>query len=317
VLWWLLLTGCWEPTETSESGMVGRILDNTGFPVKGVEVYTLEGRSITDENGHFAVEYQAPNTHADFDIGVTTFRRAYRTQDDGGSVDVQLPRLHEVQLSCDIACGGRVVWDLGEAVTARAAIDCDANTQHPIIGIPVGPPTLECRGQAASLTIEDDVWRITAPPRRVTVSGLDGACRVSVGGVMAVREGDVFVASAQGPVVVRGQCDDGLLIPTRVEGDSVLLSASAPETWTLPGVTVGSVSILAQPVSGESWTMEVVVENGQITTPTLPPGAYAFLASDALPMDRAALLRATSEHDINTVVPTGEGRTAVWVMHRE
>jgi hypothetical protein len=90
----LLLVGCWEPTETSAVGMAGHILDHTGFPIADVEVNSLEGRSITKSDGHFAVEYQAPDTYVSFDIGASTFRRNYQPADEGQVIDVKISRLH-------------------------------------------------------------------------------------------------------------------------------------------------------------------------------------------------------------------------------
>lgn len=322
MLWMLLLAGCWEPTETSTTGMAGHILDHTGFPIADVEVNSLEGRSITTSDGHFAVEYQAPDTYVSFDIGASTFRRNYQPSDDGKVVDIQISRLHEVSIACDTACTGRAQWDLGGGLTVRAALSCEPGARSALVGVPVGTPELLCRDTDAQLTASGDQWAIRAPLRHIEVRAADSqSCRVSIGDVSATQVQDlaadgrvVYMGMAAGDVVIKGMCDGVPVIPVHAAADvvSVEVVPNAGQTWDLGVEGLGAVDIYGVPDVGESWSLRLPQTGTTVTTPVLPPGHYAILGPDALPQDPASLRASVSEQAPGELVRQDEGRQATW-----
>lgn len=278
MLW--LLTACWEPTETSESGMVGRVLDPTGFPIKDVAVFSLEGRAITDSAGHFAVEYQAPDTHVSFDIGQTHFRRAYRPEDDGGSVDLRIPSLRDVAVRCETSCNGRLLWPEVDGLQARATVECSPERELTLGGVPVGLPELGCASGEASLRERDGSWVIGPPLRQLTVAA-PAPCAVTIDDRIARREGDRYSAQVSGEVVVRATCSGVPQIPQRAsEGEVVIVPSDG---WHLDlGVDAGrSFQLISRPTEGDSFLLDIASDDGGVVLPELPPGVYVIVGPEA------------------------------------
>jgi hypothetical protein len=322
VLWMLLLAGCWEPTETSSSGMAGHVLDHTGFPIVDVEVMSLEGRAITLSDGHFAVEYKAPDTYVSFDIGASTFRRNYQPADEGQVIDVQVSRLREVSIACEAMCAGRAQWDLGGGLTVRAAVACEPGMRTALIGVPVGIPELSCRGADAQLSTNGDAWTIRAPSRHIEVRAADSEfCRVSIGSTVATRVQDlaaearvVYMGTASGDVTIKAVCDGIPVIPVQAAADvvSVEVVPSPGQTWDLGVEGLDAVDVYGLPDVGDSWSLRLQPNVQTLTTPVLPAGHYAILGPDALPIDPASLREQMSEQVPGELVRQDDGRQAVW-----
>ncbi len=322
MLWMLLLVGCWEPTETSVVGMAGRILDHTGFPIADVEVVSLESRSITTSEGHFAVQYQAPDTYMSFDIGASTFRRNYQPADEGHVVDVKISRLREVSIACEAACAGRAQWDLGGGLTVRAALFCEPGARTALVGVPAGTPELLCRDADAELFASGNAWTLRAPSRHIEVRAADSEfCRVSIGSVLATRVQDlaaearvVYVGTASGDVSIKGVCDGIPVIPVQAAADivSVEVVPNPGQSWDLGVEGLDAIDVYGLPDVGDSWSIRLQPDGTTLTTPVFPAGHYAFLGPDALPMDPAALRAQMSEQAPGELVRQDEGRQATW-----
>lgn len=149
-----LALACWSPRDTGPSSMVGQLLDSTGSPLPGVQVHTVEARSVTDEEGRFGVSYKEPAQWVGFEHEGLRWRRSYLPTDAGRDVAIQLPDLHEQVFVCDmpLPCAATLLWRLDDGLRASLPLDCDQEPERQLRKrAPAGPPTsVTCRDDPAS-----------------------------------------------------------------------------------------------------------------------------------------------------------------------
>lgn len=301
-MWWWLLIGCWEPAVTGPQGMAGRVLDATGYPVKGLSVETVEERDVTDDDGAFAVQYKPPDTFVHFRWQGAWYQRAYRTDDDGGVTEIRLPFVRDVAVRCALAdpCDAELSWTFADGLTARATARCEPGRELTLAGLPKDAASVRCGaapGQSAPPVAADDagaVITLTPPPVpvRVEVRGEEGAaadgCRVRVGASDAAPSGDgFFVAHAAGTVTVSAVCDGRPALPRTVnvaEATEVTLEWSPVGPVldvSAPVPLAGELTLVWEPEGRAGWMLRVAPSpDGTYALPPLPAGRYRVAIGD-------------------------------------
>ena len=288
----LLIAACWRPTETGPNGMVGRMLDAEGRGVAGIDVSSLEEHVTTDSTGAFAVQYKPPEQFVSWAYGAAWIRRTYREEDRGKVIDVRLPALRDVALSCEVepvagASGApcarvQLTWDLGGGLFAKADLPCDRSPKQ-VVGLPVGAPTAAC-AVPVRLVESGDRWVVRPPPTplRVEIRADEGplpaSCVVRVGDRLASpMEGGFFTAEASGRVQVGGACDSRPLFPRFADAEA----GSVALDWSPVGplLDLAGLPTPAGPLRliREADGVTLVVEpepDGSFRLPPLPEGRY-------------------------------------------
>lgn len=287
-MWMVVLTGCWwfPPTETSRSGMAGRVVDAAGTPMAGLLVETVESTERTDEDGAFGLYYKRPDTHVHFIHDGIWYRRRYVAADDGTVVQLQVPRAQPLRLDCgQNACDVEVVWDLGSGFTGKGRTRCEPEAQPVIKGAPdLEPSKVTCREgtqQPEKIVPEYVTGRLTlgAGPRDLTVSlVLDGAtparCEVEIDGQHRPTTGPPVILSAAGKGLARAVCDDRAAWPVAYGDDDteveVAWTPSGPELRLPPGMEYAHLR-LAWPDGSLDLRP---TRDGAFLLPPIPAGLY-------------------------------------------
>ena len=309
------LAGCWEPSETGPNGMAARVFDSRGLPIVGLRVESLEAADLTDDEGYFAVQYQAPNDGVGFRFGGAHWSRAYRAGDAGQVLELHLPSLRDASLRCDLEA--EAVCDLrweDDGLLSRLTIPCEPGKVVSILGIPVGAPEVSCRtGPAAPAhpvqVIDGAVIRLLDPPRqiRVELRADEGDLPVDCQLVSADTRGEdagggVWTIEASPQATVFALCDGRPSPPAVVAGAELVTlvwSALGPELDVEPiGLAPTQVEMLSET---HGWRIQLPLTAGTVALPRLLPGRYRILGGGAMLLgpvespDGVALLRERRE----------------------
>lgn len=301
------LAGCWKPRTTGPTSMLGRVVDTDGTPLAGLSVETAEARDITDADGAFAVHYKEPAQFVFFDHDGLRFQRAYRPEDAGAVVTIQLPARGPTWTACDVhpPCDATLTWALPDALRASARVRCDrlvdGNPPRPVLPANLGPPAeATCRAEPTAAPEAVEVrrwlertalvagWEITPPPVPLTVTldtpddALPDDCQVRIQGEVAARTPDGgWQASVWGDTQITAICAG---IPAAPRAVIVRKPATVSLTWTRDTPTVdlsrhhpwASTFVLARHGGPHDlWVTTLPVEDGgRVVLPPLVPGRY-------------------------------------------
>ena len=313
----IFLSGCpwWSPPgTTSEAGMVGVVTGAEGRPVVDLLVETVESTVRTDEAGGFGLYYKRPDTHVYFTYQDAWYRRVFREQDRGKTVQISLPRTRSLDVSCgDFDCALRLHWDLGPGMSARRTGRCKAGQTVALPGSPVGTPTVSCRPKVTepelplSLELEGDRLELLPPPRNVRVEvvsdELTGSCQVFVQGRQLIEEDGAYTGIAAGPATIQVACDGRAALPVLLGADAsaveVPWTAEGPVLRPPPGMELDRLRLS---VDG-GWVLEHRAQpSGGFALPPLPPGSYTI----QLYTSQASPLPTTRPADLEVGVVKGQ-----------
>lgn len=298
----LVFTGCWKPRDTGPHSMVGVLVDAQGKPLSDVTIDTVEARWVTDDAGHFAVNYKEPSQFLTFTVRGIRYQRAYRPADDGQVVTVKLPELGPMLVSCDAdeTCDAQLTWELGDGLTATIPTRCDREEVQSVSAAPKTAPTsATCRVSPTS----DEVplvgtrlprgVRLTPPPVAVTVSmSTQDAeppqrCFVAVNGrALDIGNDGQYHTKDFGYVGANAVCDGIPAMPvyvylrTPAELDLVW-TRTTPSLDLQPYMPWTQDLIIAQIEGrGRGWTQTLTpMEDGTYRLPPLNKGTYAIAAN--------------------------------------
>ncbi len=290
---------CMEPTATSSTYMVGRLVSASSAPLVGIEIASLETASRTDDQGAFTVRYKEPSQHVHFGHGGVWYQRDYRAEDDGAVIELALPELRDATLHCGpVPCVAKLQWDLGEGFTAKTSQACEPGLKAPLRQIPIDTPEVGCTegstGPKVPFSFEDHGATLQigaeASAVRVEIRAVDGGspkqCQVVVGDRAASPAGDGFwSAEASGTVTVSASCDGIPARPKQIEASvgSVVLE------WTNSGPTLdleeiapwlNTIQLVSEAGEAAGWTTEILESpDGTFSLPPLAEGRYRVLGS--------------------------------------
>lgn len=277
--------------------MVGRVLDATGSPIEGVSVETVEARSRTDAEGHFAVGWKKPAFYVHFWRDDLWYRRRLQPEDEGVSVDLQLPALSNRMLSCELrtACEAELIWDLGSGFSAKATAHCEPDTLIDLKRVPSSTPEVTCRPSASAGTLglhvhDGEPIRVTPPlvPVRVEVRAdtpePPALCDVRVDNrTVATVEGG-WEGRAWGDVTVSATCDGWPAAPASVK---VTEPGTAFLEWSPTGPSIdfaghlNGVDTFFLARAGQ-WMIELKAGDGGVAAlPPLSAGSYVLASKGA------------------------------------
>lgn len=300
----VVLSGCWEPRESSDKALVGHILGPLDIPERGLAVESLEARDVTDAEGHFAVQFKPPNQAVRFRWKGAWYQRRYRPQDDGQTIRVKLPTLRDAELTCDtrVPCSLAMTWDLGDGLTATVNAKCTPGGKAHMLGIPQAPGTGTCRAADGEQPLRDEgeTILVSNPAVPVTIRIPDArpdSCTVRVGDHEPLLADQEWTARVDRPVMVSATCAGVPALPTTVPGDA---PATVELDWTVAGAwidatkTVPDASTLWIVAEGSTgWTLPIPRTGDRFTLPPLPAGSYRMGVSTrpgAIPIDPLAPL---------------------------
>lgn len=281
----LLLFAChWiEPTTSSESALVGRVLAPGGFPASDLRIDGLEASDFTDDEGHFAVRYKSDSAYVTLQQEATWFRRRYRPADEGKVVDIQLPELEPRRLQCHLpeACRAKLTWDLGDGLFAWVEVPCQEGATVPLPGVPGSTPEVSCTAGAVSvptrLVEREGALALLPEPAAILVTLEAGpevpleACSVVVAGKLAPRgSDDVFVGKGVPGDPVMAQCEGWPAVPLKVPADS----RSVQVPWLGEGPTVDIPEAQTLTLVSSDWSLTLRSEDGVFRLPPLTAGNY-------------------------------------------
>ncbi len=294
---WTLFAACSTgPTVTTETTVVGRLVDHEGTPMAGVEVNSIEGRHRTEGDGHFVVPIQPPSNLFHFVLDGVFYQRVQRPADLGTSIEVVLPERAARKLGCPpIACDLSLAWRFDSTLSGKLIPTCEPGNTVELAALPTDIPTVSCRegrGRDAvdhPMTIDasGDTWTIREAGADVTVEILDAEgnpapdCEVRIGRntITADAEG-AFVGRAHGPTTISATCAGRPAEPLRYEPVPEVENR-ATLRWLSDGATVdiGAVAPWAKRVvvrsDASAWEYSAAVdESGVLALPPLPAGTY-------------------------------------------
>ena len=321
----LLLAACGGDDVTTERTFVGRVHGPGGTPLPGLLVESMEAQSTTDEAGRFAVKIKPHAGLAHFTLKGTWYRHKLQEADLGQVVDLAVPEVREVQLTCPpVACSLQLRWPLSEGFEAQVRPRCEAGATVAIEAVPAGLPEVVCttgKGRekrvlpfAAVEQGEGIAIVEQGTPVQVELRPVDGAlpedCRVRVGDRVAAATGpgtwsaQVGASGAEG-VTVGAQCGDTPAVPVRVvpgelNGEPVRLewAAQGPSLDLASDAAWAAEVVLA--VEGPAgWSLNLAPsDSGIVQLPPLPAGAYRVMVR-------------SEEADLPLVAPPPEGEPGV------
>ena len=281
----LLLIAChWiEPTTSSESALVGRVLAPGGFPASDVRVDGLEASDFTDEEGRFAVRYKSDSAYVTVQQEATWFRRNYREEDAGTVVDLQLPQLGLRRLQCELAapCRARLSWELSDGLLAWVEVPCESGITVPLPGVPAGEPEARCMAGsvpvAARVLLRGDSVMLVSPPRAVRVSVVTPPevrpqdCAVTVAGAPAKLDASgVFVGEGTDGAPVMVRCNGWPSVPATV----AVGSGSVEVLWLGEGPTLDLPQAQTLTLVASDWSLTLASADGVFRLPPLSAGDY-------------------------------------------
>lgn len=276
-----------DPTASGPGALVGQLTESDGTPLVGVEVTSLETRSVTDADGRFAVEFKPPDQHATIHLGLARYTRVLLPEDDGQLVQLTLPANRQTSLRCEATCQGELRWTaLGAGLTARHPVNCSGQVESvPLTSVPrTTPDELRCDEGTRLLEERGGVWTVASERTqlRIEVTGDPQACTVTADDIVAQPTGEgTYTASTRGRVTVQAVCDGRAALPQVVEvadTPQVTLQWSA-EGAELDGQVIGPeltrLSLVAEPQEGRGWLLTATADaDGIFHLPVLPPGRY-------------------------------------------
>jgi len=313
----LFLVGCpwWSPPDTtSEAGMVGVVTGSDGAPVVELLVETVESTVRTDDEGRFGLYYKPPDTHVYFTYEDAWYRRVFREQDRGKTVEIALPKTR----SLDVACGGfdcalRLHWDLGPGMSARRTGRCKAGETLALPGSPMGTPTVSCRTKVTepelplSLQIDGDRLELLPPPRNIRVEVMSDeepdSCQVYVQGRQLSEKEGGYIGITAGEAGVQVVCDGRAALPVSIGADAnaveVPWTAEGPVLRPPPGMELDRLRLSME----GGWVLEHRAQpSGGFALPPLPPGSYTI----QLYSNEASPLPTTLPEDLEVGVVKGQ-----------
>ncbi|MEN0061912.1 MAG: hypothetical protein AAGA48_07145 [Myxococcota bacterium] len=294
-----LLTACSPtPTETTDTTMVGQLVDADGTPLSNIEVNSVEGKHKTDAQGRFAVPIMPPSKLVHFSLDDVFYQRVQGTSDLGQAITVEVPARSPRTLTCPpIACDVTLGWRFESGFTAKAVPQCTPEATVELAAVPATPPFVSCRegrgtkatDHAVELIDAGTTWTIRRAGAEITVVVHDAAgetpasCKVQVGQTPAMaRDDGTFVARAITPSSITAECDGSPARPAFVtpnpDAENRVTLTWAP---TGPTVDVGAVAAWAQRVTvrheDEGWAWSTRPTNGTVVLPPLSAGAYTVI----------------------------------------
>lgn len=286
--------------------MVGVVNDSTGAPVVGLAVKTLEERVRTDEQGLFAIQYKPPEQLVFFAHGGVNYSKRYLTSfDEGQSVVITLPQVHELSVSCQVEtpCALKARWSFSRGLSGSVNAQCTPGQVVTFPAVPVETAAFSCTesgSDVANYVRQSQTEVVVYPPKQrvtVRVESRDAEpqrCLVLVAGSPAQPQATKYVAFSSGPTTVIGVCD-GIPANPRVvmvsgESAEVVLSwghgpTVAPSIWDLDAPPT-NLWLVADREEDKSWVLRTHLQSdGRFSLPELDIGTYhiAMSATQAPP----------------------------------
>ena len=147
--------GCHGVDHTGRSGMVGRLVDASGQPISGQRISSLEAEGVTQEDGSFSVAWKDPETAVFFDRDGVHWQRAYRAEDEGKVVQIDLPETEALAVKCGTAqCDAELRWQSSTGLRARIRQVCEPGAEFQA-NLPKGTVEIRCEVAGAA-----GAWRL-------------------------------------------------------------------------------------------------------------------------------------------------------------
>ncbi|MBX2797880.1 MAG: carboxypeptidase-like regulatory domain-containing protein [Myxococcales bacterium] len=293
----LTMMACGGDTVTTETTLVGKIVDSSGAPVSGVLVQSIEDGHTTGSDGGFRLKVEPPNRFVHFTSKGTWYRRNGVASDEGKVFELTLPEVAELAVQCpDVACDLALVWELSEGFEAQFRPACEPGGTAEVPAAPTSAPTVRCtqgknRDQRLlPMDVEYGDGKLSirqgGAEVRIEVRAKEGPipedCAVRVGDRVAkpagmgfwtapVPSGATAAAVCQGvpaqPVwVLPEQASETVVLHWRPEGPSLDMSQVAP--WAEEVVLTGGAA---------GWSLPMAPQNGRVQLPPLKPEVYQIL----------------------------------------
>ena len=176
----LMLTGCFEPEFTGPDGMVGRVIDAEGKPVRGLRVVSEEHGDTTDQDGRFAVQYKEPSQYIHFYYDGLWMKRQWQEGGDELRVLLRLPPLQDLEMFCELPyqCNAEFHWELDGHLEATATAKCLPGIPTSLVRVPMGTPKAVCRSVSGRGT--EVVPRVSIEGKRLSLLPPPSELRVEV-----------------------------------------------------------------------------------------------------------------------------------------
>lgn len=308
---WPILMACHGVSHTSLSGMSGVVLDAEGYPVKGLQVASIEAEGVTDAEGRFQVAYKSDAPYVRWAHLGVWYRRHYRPEDQGRQVHVDLPAPRRVEVACPAdPMQFEFSWTLGAGFDAYVHVTCEPGERVRVEGAPKGAPSVVARGRngeetEVTLKEQGSTWTISTPPAPVVLDVVapesgEVACQARTRERVLPRlDAGRFTVEISEPTWVHVTCGGRPTVPVRVDpADGVRrvlwspegpgLAMSLPESefgwlvaeeagWTLP-LRGGPENHIPLPALAKG-TYRLMVAS----TPTLPAEALVAMAPELGP----------------------------------
>lgn len=147
--------GCHGVDHTGRSGMAGRLVDASGQPISGQRISSLEAEGVTQPDGSFSVAWKDPETAVFFEREGVHWQRAYRAEDEGKVVQIDLPETEVVSVECGTArCDSELRWQSATGLRARIRQACEPGAKFQV-NLPKGLVEVRCEVAGAA-----GAWRL-------------------------------------------------------------------------------------------------------------------------------------------------------------
>lgn len=172
----LILAGCNGVGQTGPRGLIGRLVNSDGEPLKNVRIESEEQSVVTASDGTFEVRWKEPATFVFFEFGGLKYKRTWLPGVDQGVVDLRLPPSEKSVVSCqpERGCTAELVWEYPGGLHAEARVLCAPSAPQIMLEkAPIDEPLLVCRDLQGSVPVRLErsggLFRIVSPEPAVKV----------------------------------------------------------------------------------------------------------------------------------------------------
>ena len=289
---WSILMACHGVSHTSLSGMTGVVLDAEGYPVKGLQVASMEAEGVTGAEGRFEVAYKSDAPYVQWEHLGVWYRRYYQPEDEGRQVRVDLPAPRRVEVACPVdPMQFEFSWALGAGLDAYVHVTCEPGGRARVEGAPQGAPSVVARaptGEERLVTLEEqgNTWSMNAPSAsavlEVVAESFDGvSCQARTRERLLPSLGARrFAVEVSEPTWVYVTCGGRPSVPIRVRpGDRDL---RVPWSSVGPGLALslpeGEFGWLVAEQAG--WTLPLLGgPDSHVPLPSLAGGTYRLMVT--------------------------------------
>ena len=289
----LMMAACNGVTETGPAGMVGRLIDADGEPIRNVWMESEEQRRRTTISGDFAVQWKAPATFVHFEHGGLRYKRVWMPKKDRGKIDLRLPPSEETVVSCRPSrnCTAELVWEFPDGLRGVATIDCAPKApQVRLSSAPVDVPLLTCRDARGVVDVRmrrgQGSLRIESPDPAIKAAIKGGEnCEVRVLHGKSYADGRLEITR---PTWAWAVCEgrNGQPVPV-APGDRKVALIPPSGGVDLPAAGRDSLFVLRlRPDGSAEWQMHVRAHEDVFKLPELQRGEYRSVLGDLVLLGR-------------------------------